>query len=187
MGYIKYFKNFWKSDDKEVSALQKERLIQWRKEHATIRVQRPTRIDRARSLGYKAKKGFFVVRQRVIRGGKQRPDIKGGRRSAHSGQKKYNSKNYQTICEERVARKYPNCEVLNSYFVGKDGKFVWYEVIILERDNPSVYMNKQTSWARDTKNKVFRGLTSSSRKSRGLNKKGFGSEKTRPSKKSNNK
>ena len=35
------------------------------------------RIDRARSLGYKPKQGVIIVRQRVIRGGRMRPDIKG--------------------------------------------------------------------------------------------------------------
>lgn len=186
MGYLKYLKKNWNSD-KDSKSLMKERLTSWRREPATSRIHRPTRIDRARSLGYKAKQGFLVIRQRVIRGGRQRPDIKGGRRSAHSGQRKNVAKNYQAICEERVARKYVNCEVLNSYYVAKDGKYVWYEVLLVERDNPSVYLNKETAWARDTKNKVFRGVTSASKKSRGLRKKGFGTEKTRPSKRSNKK
>jgi len=185
MGYLKYFKKAWNSD--LTKQINKERLIQWRKEPVTIRIDKPTRIDRARSLGYKAKKGFLIIRQRVIRGGRQRPDIKGGRRTAHSGQRKNVSKNYQLVCEERVAKKYVNCEVLNSYFVGEDGKYIWYEILLIERDNPSVYLNKETAWAFDTKNKVFRGLTSAGKSSRGLNKKGFGSEKTRPSKRANKK
>lgn len=187
MGYLKYVKKNWNSDSQESKDLMKQRLYAWRREPVTVRILRPTRIDRARSLGYKAKKGFIIVRQRVTRGGHTRPDIKGGRRSAHSSQKKYVSKNYRAICEERVARKYVNCEVLNSYFVGKDGVSVWYEVILIERENPAVFLNKETAWARDTKNKVFRGLTSAGKNYRGLNKKGFGSEKTRPSKKSNKK
>ena len=187
MGYLKYFKKNWNSNTDESKSLMRDRLIQWRREPATIRIDKPTRIDRARSLGYKAKKGFLIIRQRALRGGHTRPDIKGGRRTAHSGQRKYVAKNYQTICEEKVAKKYVNCEVLNSYYVGKDGKHVWYEVLLVERENPSVFMNKETAWARDTRNKVFRGLTSSAKKSRGLRKKGFGSEKTRPSKKANKK
>lgn len=186
MGYLKYLKKNWNSSE-DVKSLMKERLPLWRKEPATTRIHRPTRIDKARSLGYKAKKGFLVIRQRIIRGGRQRPDIKGGRRSAHSSQRKNVAKNYRAICEERVARKYVNCEVLNSYYVAKDGKHIWYEVILVERDNPSVYLNKETSWARDTKSKALRGLTSASKKSRGLRKKGFGSEKTRPSKRANKK
>lgn len=187
MGYLKYIKNLWNSNDKEANELLKARLIEWRREPVTLRVYRPTRLDRARSLGYKAKKGILVVRQRATRGGHTRPDIKGGRRTSTSSQKKNVAKNYQVICEERVARKYINCEVLNSYYVGQDGKHIWYEVILVERDNPSVFLDKNTAWARDTKHRVFRGLTSGSKKSRGLRKKGFGSENTRPSKKANNK
>ncbi|MFP4567756.1 MAG: 50S ribosomal protein L15e [Candidatus Woesearchaeota archaeon] len=187
MGYLKYFKQNWNSDNPEIKELKKQRLMEWRREPATIRILRPTRLDRARSLGYKAKKGFLIIRQRVLRGGRQRPDIKGGRRTAHSSQRKNLAKNYQAVCEERVARKYVNCEVLNSYYVEKDGKYIWYEVLLVERDNPSVYMSKETAWAIDTKHRALRGLTSAGKKSRGLRKKGTGSEKTRPSKKSNNK
>ncbi len=186
MGYLKYFKKNFDSEEGSKERAR-ERLTQWRKEPSTLRVHRPTRIDKARSLGYKAKQGFLVIRQRVIRGGHTRPDIKGGRRSAHSGQRKSLAKNYQVICEERVAKKYVNCEVLNSYYVGKDGRHIWYEVILVERDNPSVYLTKETAWARDTKNKALRGLTSAAKKHRGLRKKGFGSEKTRPSKRANKK
>ena len=46
-----------------------ERLQKWRREPAVVRIDRPTRIDRARSLGYRAKKGIIVVRVRVRRGG----------------------------------------------------------------------------------------------------------------------
>jgi len=185
MGYLKYLTKLWTSNSKEVLNLIKERQVEWRREPTTLRINRPTRLDRARSLGYKAKKGFLIIRVRAIRGGRQRPDIKGGRRTAHSSQRKNVAKNYQSICEERVAKKYVNCEVLNSYYVGQDGKYIWYEVILIERDNPSVYLNKETAWALDTKNKAFRGLTSASKKSRGLRKKGLGSEKTRPSKRAN--
>jgi large subunit ribosomal protein L15e len=187
MGYLKYLKKAWTSTSKEALDIKKQRLIEWRKEPTSVRINRPTRLDAARSQGYKAKKGFILVRQRVIRGGRQRPDIKGGRRTAHSSQRKDVAKNYKLVAEERVARKYVNCEVLNSYYVGQDGRYIWHEVILIERDNPSVYMSKETAWALDTKNKVLRGLTSAGRKSRGLRKKGMGSEKTRPSKRANKK
>ena len=36
------------------------------------------------------------------------------------GIKKNLDKNYQLIAEERTSKKYPNCEVLNSYYVAKD-------------------------------------------------------------------
>jgi len=185
MGYIKYLKQTWNKPSTEVSELMKERQIEWRNQPTTVRISKPTRIDRARALGYKAKKGFVIVRQRLKRGGRQRPDIKGGRRSAHSSQRKVVGKNYQQIAEERANKAYPNCEVLNSYYITKDGKNIWYEIILIDRDSSTVYMSKNTAWARDTKGKVFRGMTSAGKKARGLRKKGIGSEKTRPSKKAN--
>lgn len=185
MGYIKYIREAWNKKDQEVSKLMQQRKIEWRSQPVTVRVARPTRIDRARALGYKAKKGFIIVRQRVKRGGRQRPDIKGGRKSSASSQRKDVSKNYKQVAEERANRKYPNCEVLNSYFLAQDGKSYWFEIILIDRDSPSVFMSKGTAWAYDTRGKVYRGLTSSGRKGRGLRKKGIGSEKTRTKKKKN--
>jgi len=181
MGYLKYVKDAWQNNDKEFAEIRQARKIVWRKEEATVRIERPSRLDRARAAGYKAKQGFIVVRQRVSRGGRQHADIKGGRKTANSGQRKYVSKNYQQIAEEKVNRKFPNCEILNSYLLDSDGKYYWYEVIALDRTNPSVYLNRNTSWALDTRGKAYRGLTSSARKARGLKRKGVGAEKIRPS------
>ena len=46
--------------------------------------------------------------------------------------------NMQQIAENRVGRKYPNLHVLNSYFVYKDGKHPWYEVILVDPAHPSI-------------------------------------------------
>jgi large subunit ribosomal protein L15e len=187
MGYIKYMKDMWRKQGPEISDLMRERRILWKDEPSTIRIEHPTRIDRARALGYKAKSGFIVVRQRVSRGGRQRPDIKGGRKTSNSGQGKYVSKNYQQIAEEKASKRFVNCEVLNSYYVTQNGNYAWYEIILVERDNPSVYLNQNTAWAHDTKNRVLRGLTSAARRARGLHSKGIGAEKVRPSKRANRK
>jgi len=73
MGLYKHVRNLWKKPKANMPELWRERLIKWRKENSTVKLERPTRIDRARSLGYKAKQGFVVVRQRVLRGGHTRP------------------------------------------------------------------------------------------------------------------
>ncbi|MBM2818374.1 MAG: ribosomal protein L15e, partial [Nitrosarchaeum sp.] len=54
---------------KENSSEIRERVVQWRKENAIIRIDRPSRLQRARRLGYKAKQGIVVVRMRVGTGG----------------------------------------------------------------------------------------------------------------------
>lgn len=185
MGYLKYFRKTWNDQGEEFSNLMRERKIEWRKQPVSVRLDTPTRIDRARSIGYKAKKGFIVVRQKVLRGGRQHADIKGGRRTAAATQRKTLEKNYQQVAEERANKKYPNCEVLGSYFLASDGKNYWYEIILLDRDNPVIAKDKNAKWITGVKGRVHRGLTSAGRKARGLRRKGIGSEKTRPSLKAN--
>lgn len=66
MGYLRYLREFWKSP--EYNKLVKERLISWRREPVILRIERPTRLDRAHSLGYKAKQGFVLTRIRIGKG-----------------------------------------------------------------------------------------------------------------------
>ncbi len=181
MSLYKYVRNIWKSPKGNLKEIWSKRLIEWRKQPVTVRIERPTRIDSARSLGYKAKQGYVIVRQRLIRGGRKRPDIKKGRRPKHNSQRKILSKTYQQVAEERANKKFKNCEVLNSYYVGKDGKFVWYEVILVDKDHPSIKADKRISWINEKKHtgRAFRGLTSSGKISRGLKNKGKGAEKIR--------
>jgi large subunit ribosomal protein L15e len=183
----KYIAEAWKKPEESfVEELMRQRLIEWRKEPAIVRVEKPTRLDRARKLGYKAKQGFIIVRVRVRRGGlrKQRP--KAGRRPKRMGVRKYKpAKSLRLIAEERAARKFPNLEVLNSYWVGEDGRFKWFEVIMVDPHHPAVKADKDINWIcqKQHKGRVFRGLTSAGKKVRGLRKKGRGAEKVRPSRK----
>ncbi|MFH1787160.1 MAG: 50S ribosomal protein L15e [archaeon] len=162
----------------------KPSLIAWRKSDAIVRVERPTRLDRARSVGYKAKQGFVIVRARVKRGGRTRPRPAGGRRPTHAGINRYSpKKSLQWIAEERVQRRYLNLEVLNSYYLAEDGKSAYFEVILIDPDHPAIKGDKNLAWIAEPqhKNRVFRGLTSAGKKSRGLRNKGKGAEKMRPS------
>jgi len=183
----KYIAEAWKKPEKSfVDELMRQRLIEWRKQPTILRVEKPTRLDRARKLGYKAKQGFVIVRVRVRRGGlrKQRP--KSGRRPKRMGVNKYKpAKSLRLIAEERAARKFPNMEVLNSYWVGEDGRFKWFEVIIVDRAHPAIKSDKDINWIcqKQNRGRAFRGLTSAGKKVRGLRKKGRGAEKARPSKK----
>jgi len=184
MGTYKYIKQAWLRPKSTIKELLRDRLIQWRHENAITRIEHPTRLDRARNLGYRAKQGFVLTRVRVLRGGKKRPrPTKKGRRSKRQTIKKALGKNMQWICEERTAKKFPNLEVLNSYYLAKDGKHIWYEVILVDPQNPAIKSDKKLSWIGQGANRrrVFRGLTSAGRRSRGLKKKGMGTEKIRPS------
>lgn len=186
MSMYKYIRDIWKKPKENLGEIWQQRLIQWRKEPTIVRLERPTRLDRARSLGYKPKPGFIIVRQRLLRGGRQRPQIRAGRRSKHSGRKKIVDKSYQWVAEERASKKYPNCEVLNSYYVGEDGLNYWYEVILVDRAHPQILADKNIAWIAAKKGRAQRGLTSAGRKSRGLrSSKGKGAEKLRPSRTAN--
>jgi large subunit ribosomal protein L15e len=183
----KYIAEAWKKPEKSfLDELMRQRLIEWRKQPTIVRVEKPTRLDRARKLGYKAKQGFIIARVRVRRGGlrKQRP--KSGRRPKRMGVSKYKpAKSLRLIAEERAARKFPNMEVLNSYWVGEDGRFKWFEVIMVDRAHPAIKSDKDINWIcqKQHRGRAFRGLTSAGKKVRGLRKKGRGAEKARPSKK----
>ena len=179
-----YIGDQWKKPDVSYQSPQQQRLIQWRKEENFIRVDKPLRIDRARSLGYKAKPGYIIVRARVRRGGLRKPKIKGGRKPAARGITKITmAKSTQRIAEERAAKRYPNMEVLNSYWVGEDGKHHYYEVILVDPVHPAIMNDPKINWITDTSNKrrVLRGKTSAGQKGRGLRHKGRGAEKVRPS------
>ena len=180
-----YIADQWKKPDTtSYQSPIKQRLIQWRKEENFSRVEKPTRIDRARSLGYKSKQGFTVVRARVRRGGLRKHTIKGGRKPAAKGIKKITAaKSIQRIAEERTAKRYPNMEVLNSYWIGEDGKHHYYEVILVDPVHPVIMKDPKINWITSTshKRRVLRGKTSAGKKGRGLRHKGKGAEKVRPS------
>ncbi|MBW2990981.1 50S ribosomal protein L15e [Candidatus Woesearchaeota archaeon] len=179
MGMYKHIRELWKKPKKNLGEVQRNRLILWRKQPVTVRIKKPTRIDRARSLGYKAKQGFIVLRQRVIRGGRMKPTHKKGRRPKRYTRTKTLKKNYQWIAEERAVKKYTNCEVLNSYWVGQDGKHYWYEVILIDRNHPNIKKDIYLKRIAKQRGRVHRGLTSAGKKTRGLRKKGKGAEKIR--------
>ncbi len=177
MAIHKYLRKAYAS--KESKELYKERMIQWRREPVTVRTYRPLRLDRARAVGYKAQEGFVVVRQRVNRGGHMRPQLTGGRRTAHSHRNKNLAISYQSIAERRAQAKYENLTVLNSYLLCKDGQRYWYEIILINPTHPNIIRSDKIGAARK-KGRVERGLTRAGRRNRGQAKKS--NDKAFPSK-----
>jgi len=186
MGLYAHIANIWKKPKQNTE--MKARLIKLRREQATVRIVRPTRLDRARTLGYKAKEGYIIIRQRVKRGGHTRPRIKAGRRSKRFGSKKNLKISYQIIAETRAAKKHVNLEVLNSYMVAKDANNYWFEVICVDPLHPQIRADPKINWISEKQHtkRAFRGLTSAGKASRGLRNKGKGAEKLRPSLRAHN-
>jgi len=180
-----YVREAWARPDKsDVKAMLWDRMQVWRREGSVTRIDRPTRIDRARALGYKAKQGIAVVRVHVRRGGRRASRYVRARRSARMGKNSSTpGKSIQRIAEERASVRYPNMEVLNSYWVGQDGKLKYYEVILVDGHHPSIRSDKNLAWLANPthRGRAERGKTSAGRKGRGMRTRGRGTEKTRPS------
>ncbi|MCA9487876.1 MAG: 50S ribosomal protein L15e [Nanoarchaeota archaeon] len=169
----------WKKPEKKTL---RERMIEWRASGSFTKVSKPLRLDRARALGYKAKKGFIIVRVKIGRGGHKRKRPNKGRRSKRLHVRKNLKMSYKWIAEQRVEKKYKNLVVLNSYLIGKDGQHYFYEVICVDPERPEIKKDKNLSWTTKPQNKkrTMHGLTSAAKKSRGLRNK-HPTSKVRPS------
>lgn len=167
-----------------------QRLIGYRHLKGTVvKLEKPTNIARARELGYKAKQGIIVVLTKVRKGsGLIRRPTK-GRRPKRMGVNKVTRRiSIQRMAENKAADKFVNMEVLNSYLVGEDGQHKYYEVILVDPSHPRIITDKDLHWICDPQHKgrSYKGLTSAGKKNRGLDKKGKGTEKNRPSLRANN-
>ena len=134
------------------------------KEESFERIERPTRLDRARALGYKAKRGFVIVKAKIGKGGRIRPRARKGRKPSKMGTFFTPKHSAQAILERRAARKYPNMEVLNSYYAGETGMHKFYEIILVDRSHPVIKNDRHISWITTQRRRAFRGLTSQGRK-----------------------
>lgn len=180
----KYIRDAWKKPDKRFQSANWHRLIAWRAGESFTRVEKPLRLDRARALGYKAKPGFVIVRARVRRGGLRKTRFDGGRVPSKMGVLKITQKkSIQWIAEERTNKRFPNLQVLNSYWVGEDGLHKYFEIILVDAHHPAIANDNEYNWLADPSNKkrVLRGKTSAGQKTRGLRWTGKGSEHHRPS------
>lgn len=166
-GMYHYIREAWKKPD---AVTLRKRMIDWRASDSIVNVEKPLRLDRARALGYKDKKGFVIIRVKLKRGGHKRPRPNKGRRSKRLHTRKNLMMNYKWIAEQRAERKYSNLIVLNSYEIGKDGQHYFFEVILVDPQRPEIQNDKTINWITKSENKkrAMRGLTSAAKKSRGL-------------------
>lgn len=119
--------------------LMRKRLVEWRKESAVVRVDKPLRLDRARMLGYRDKQGFVVLRVRVRRGGFSKPRPRSGRRQKALGVVKHKvNVSMKDEALSRASKKYPNLKPLGAYPLAADSLYKWFEVIMVDYNHPSV-------------------------------------------------
>jgi large subunit ribosomal protein L15e len=127
MGSYKYIHAnemaLYKNDNRK-----KEILQAVRNQPITQRIERPTKIAKAKTVGYKAKQGYIVVRVRVSKGDFRRPRPNHARRPSKSGLY------YKLeISKEKIARNRA-MQVIGSYFLIEDGKNKWFEIIMADKE-----------------------------------------------------
>ncbi len=132
--------NIWRTNAPEI----RSRVVSWRKQNALTRIDKPSRIQRARRLGYKAKQGIIVIRMRVGTGGMRRKRPRSGRRPKHLGVTRIKADvSMKAVAERRVLEKHPNMKLLGSYFLYKDGMHYWFEVILADPSHPRISKDKE--------------------------------------------
>ena len=101
----KYLQKLWKRPKEHFgSDAWKEWLVYLRSRPAFEKISKPTRLDRARALGYKAKQGIFVIRASMTKGTTRRPRFAGGRRPKRYYRRYTPSQSKQALLEKRALK-----------------------------------------------------------------------------------
>lgn len=134
----------WLKMWQENSTILRDKAVLMRKQNAIIRLEKPSRIQKARRLGYKAKQGIIVIRMRVGTGGMRKKRPRSGRRPKHLGVTRIKADvTMQQVAERRVLQRYPNMTLLGSYYLYKDGFHYWFEVILADPAHPRIAKDKE--------------------------------------------
>mmetsp|Transcript_19720 Transcript_19720/g.41203 ORF Transcript_19720/g.41203 Transcript_19720/m.41203 type:complete len:206 (+) Transcript_19720:98-715(+) len=178
MGAYKYLEEMWRKKQSDVMRfLARLRNWEFRQLPAVHRCSKPTRPDKARKVGYKAKQGYVIYRVRVRRGGRKRPVHKGqvyGKPVNQGITQLKPTRNLRSVAEERVGRKIGGLRILNSYWVNEDSTYKYYEVIMIDTAHNAIRNDARINWICNAthKHRELRGLTSAGRSGRGLRKRG---------------
>lgn len=181
MGLAKYLtktiQKEWKGvvdQDYDYKSLMKNKEFEFRQsEKSIVKIDKPSNLISARQVGYKAKKGIFVVRAKIRKGHGTYSRPKNKRRPKRQGQEKLTRrKSTRSIAEERVSKKFENAEVIGSYKVAEDGRSHYFEVVMVDRDVSTIKKDKELSFlSKNQKGRAERGKTFSGRVNKKENKK----------------
>jgi len=176
MGAYKYISEVWRKKQSDVMRyLRRVRCWHFRQLASIHRAPQPTRLDKARRLGYKAKQGFVIWRVRVRRGGRKRPTIHGAQcgKPVHQGINELKfQRSLQNVAEGRVGRHCGALRVLGSYWVADDSTYKYFEVILVDPMHKAIRRDPSIQWITKStmKHRELRGLTAAGKSSRGLGK-----------------
>ncbi len=176
MGAYRYIAELYNRKQSDVMRfLLRVRAWEYRQLNVIHRASRPSRPDKARRLGYKAKQGFVVYRVRVRRGNRKRMAQKGATfgKPVNQGVGELKpTRSLRSVAEERVGRACANLRVLNSYWVNSDATYKYFEVILVDPQHKAVRRDPRMNWiaAPVHKHREMRGLTSTGKSYRGIGK-----------------
>lgn len=185
MGAYKYMNELWQKKQTDVMRfLLRVRAWEYRQLPIIWRVPKPTRPDKARSLGYKAKQGYVVYRVAVRRGGRKRPNGKGivyGKPKHHGINALKPVMSLRALAERRAGKRLGGLRVLNSYWVNQDSTYKYFEVILVDPMHSVIRKDPRINWIckANKKGREQRGLTYAGKKHRGVTKRGHRSTKTK--------
>merc|ERR1719163_910669 len=191
MGAYKYLQELWRKKKSDVMRfVMRVRCWEYRQLPVVHRASKPSRLDKARACGYKAKQGYSVYRVRIRRGGRKRAVGKGivYGKPVHGGIRKLKkARSHRSVAEEKIGRRCSNMRVLNSYWVGQDAAYKFYEVIVVDPAHKAIKDDPRINWIVSEKHnrRELRGLTSAGKKYRGLRQKGYRANALRPSRRAN--
>ena len=191
MGAYKYLQELWRRKQSDVIRfVLRVRCWEYRQLPVMHRVTRPSRLDKARALGFKQKQGYVIYRCRIRRGGRKRAVHKGiiYGKPVHLGiRKQKKARSHRNVAEEKVGRRCQNMRVLNSYWVGQDAVSKFFEVIVVDPNHNAIRKDPRINWISSEKHnrREIRGLTSAGMKYRGLRQKGYRAHNVRPSRRAN--
>jgi large subunit ribosomal protein L15e len=180
MGAYKYVSELWRKKQSDaLRFLLRVRAWEYRQGNRLVRLNHPSRPDKARTLGYKAKQGYVVYRVAVRRGNRKKPlprgIVHGKPKGQGINQLKF-ARNLRSVAEERVGRRCGNLRVLNSYWVNQDSTYKYFEVILVDPSHNGIRNDARINWICNAvhAHRENRGLTSAGRHSRGLQSRGHG-------------
>merc|ERR1711871_892905 len=191
MGAYKYLQELWRKKKSDTMRfVMRVRCWEYRQLATIHKASKPSRLDKARAVGFKAKQGYAVYRVRIRRGGRKRAVGKGivYGKPVHGGIRKLKkARSHRSVAEEKIGRRCSNMRVLNSYWVGQDAVCKFFEVIVVDPAHTAIKDDPRINWIVSEKHnkRELRGLTSAGKKYRGLRQKGYKANALRTSRRHN--
>jgi len=170
------FQKEWKGitdNNYDYALIMRTRGLEYRNEgDAVVKIEHPTNLPSARSVGYKAKQGIFVARVRVRKGTGTHHRPKNKRRPKRQGQAKLSRRiSTQGMAEQKASKRFENAEALGSYKIAEDGKWHYFEVVLADRTASTIINDKNLKWLPNHKGRAERGKTFTGRANKENNKK----------------